>query len=142
MSEAVHSKLTKFYIGADASPIVYTHVKEMLGVPPVVQEAPELDVTSLDSPAREYIGALSVGDELPLEFNWIRDDPGQVAMGAAKIAGTATPFRVDFPDGTRLEFSAVVRSFGPGAAVDEQIKGASTLKISGLVEQSSYEPTP
>jgi len=140
MSDAVHSKLTKFYIGNNASPIAYTHVKEVLGIPPVVQEAPEIDVTNLDSQAREYIGALATGDELDLEFNWIMADPGQVAMGAAKTAGTATPFRVDFPDGTRLEFSAVVRSFGPGAALDEQIKGSAKLKISGLVEQSDYTP--
>lgn len=140
MSEAVHSKLTKLYIGNNASPIVYTHVKEVLGIPPVVQEAPEIDVTSLDSQAREYIGALPTGDELDLEFNWIGDDAGQIALGAAKDAGTATPFRVDFPDGTRLEFTAVVRSFGPGAAIDEQIKGSAKLKISGLVERSEYTP--
>lgn len=140
MSDETHSKLTKMYIGNAASPPVYTHIKGVLGMPPVVQEAPEIDVTSLDSTAREYIAALPVGDELDIEFNWHREDAGQVALHAAKNDGGATPFRVDFPDGTRLEFSAVVRSFGPGAGLDEQVKGSAKLKISGAVEQSSYTP--
>lgn len=140
MSGETHTKLTKLYIGNNASPIVYTAIKGVLGIPPVVQEKPEIDVTSLDSTAREYISGLEVGDELDIEFNWHVADTGQLALAAAKGGTDPVPFKVDFPDGTRLEFTAIVRSFGPGAAIDEQIKGQAKLKISGDVTQSTYVP--
>ena len=137
MSGETHTKLTALYIGDLASPISYTHVTGVLGMPPIVQEKPEIDVTSLDSTAREYVNGLGVGAELDIEFNWHKADAGQVALGAAYTAGSVYPFRVDFPDDTRLEFSAIVRSFGPGAGLDEQIKGQAKLKISGDVTQST-----
>lgn len=140
MSGETHTKETKMYVGDLASPTVYTAIKGVLGVPPVLQEAPEIDVTSLDSTSREYIGGLATGDELDIEFNWHRQDPGQVAVAAAKAAGTPYPFKVDFPDGTRLTFNAIVRSFGPGAALDDAMKGQFKLKISGDVVQTDYTP--
>jgi predicted secreted protein len=140
MANETHTKLTKFYIGDTASPADFKHVAGVLGMPPIVQEKPDVDVTSLDSTAREYLSGLGVGDDIDIEFNWHRTDEGQVALGASYTSGDLKAFRVDYPDGTRLEFNGVVKSFGPGAALDEQIKGSAKIKISGDVTITDYTP--
>lgn len=138
---ATHSKGTKLYIGDGASPEVFSAVKAAQAIPDLGQEKPDVDITNLDSLAREYMNGLGVGDDLEIEFIWDKTDTtGQVAMRTAYTNDTLRNFRVDFPDGTRASFAANVKRWGLGAAVDDAVRMRATLKISNDITWSDYTP--
>ncbi|SDV49820.1 phage tail tube protein [Chitinasiproducens palmae] len=93
--------------------------------------ATDIDVTDLDSTAKEKRVGLQDWGNASLEVNVNYDDAGQQELLTAKRDGKARDFELDLPDGTLVKFRAYVKSFPIAAAVDGVLTATISLSIDG-----------
>lgn len=138
-SNAILAQGTKFAVSADVSPPVFADIPEIGTIGGPDGSAPTIDVTDLDSTAREYVLGLKDEGAFSLEINYIMANAVHAVLRAAWAARTKLRFRVTFSDsGTTVwEFSGFVTGFSQQAAVDTVVKATVGIKITGSI----YETT-
>lgn len=97
-------------------------------------ENPEIDVTTLASLAKEFIGGLVDYGELTMELNFDPDDSTHQQIFADQEASppTVTGWRITFVNPTiNYTWSAFVKSFSINGEVDNPLTGSLTLRLSG-----------
>jgi len=133
MTSAVLSAGTEIGISDGASPPVYNKIPEILsmGTPEITRET--IEVTSLDSTAKEYISGLSDGGSIPLEGNWLAGDTYHQLLKTNAAAGTATTFLIVLPDtpATKVLFTATPESFVITPEPNSQLKFSFSAKVTG-----------
>jgi predicted secreted protein len=140
-SKAVSTVGVKLKRGDGATPTeVFSAIGEVFNLSGPNETAAQIDVTSFDSTAREYIAGLRDGGEVTFEFNFVGDDVSQAGLRSDFAAGTLRNFEIDLHDATatltvpsKYAFAASVTALGNSFAVDDKITGSCTLKISGPV---------
>jgi predicted secreted protein len=139
-SKATSTVGVKLKRGDGAGPEVFAAVAEITSISGPNETAAQIDVTSFDSEAREYIAGLRDGGEISFDFNFVGDDASQAALRADFAAGKLSNYEIDLNDGTvalpvasKYAFAASVTALGNNFAVDDKITGSCTLKISGPV---------
>ncbi|MBX9348724.1 phage tail tube protein [Chromobacterium piscinae] len=130
-SNAISAQGSKLSIMADGK--VYTQIKEIQSFSGFDGKATELDATNLDSTAKEKRKGLQDNGGFQFEVNRVLDDPGQLALEAAKSNSQPQAFKLELPNGKAATFSALVMSFDLKGGVDAMLKGSATLSISGAV---------
>lgn len=111
-------------------------VGRLTSVGEIQPDSEELDVTTLESTGgyREYIQGFRDSGEVEISGFHDASDAGQKALRAAYSSGAAGAFQVDFPDGSKVEFSGFVKSHTIGSAeVDGAIGFGAILRITGPV---------
>ncbi|TGP12920.1 phage tail tube protein, partial [Mesorhizobium sp. M2D.F.Ca.ET.233.01.1.1] len=73
--------------------------------------ASEIDVTDLDSTAKEKRLGLIDNGSFSIDVNVDMTDPGQIALKAAQKASSLQSFKLEYPDGTADTFDGFVKSF-------------------------------
>ena len=106
------------------------------------EKAKQIDVTSLDSSAMEFIPGLMDPGEVTLEGNYVAGDTAQKGIRADLVARVKRNFQLILTDGhptaspavapTTIAFVAVVTDFQIKGGADEKISFSATLKISGV----------
>ena len=102
-------------------------------------ENPEIDVTTLQSTAKEFVGGLVDYGELTLELNFDPNNASHQQLFADMEASppTVTGWRIQFVDPTiNYYWSAFVKSFSISGEVDGVISGSLTLRLSGARQVS------
>lgn len=97
-------------------------------------ENPEIDVTTLSSTAKEYIGGLIDNGELTLELNFDHDNTTHQQAIADQEASppTTTGWRITFANPTvNYTWPAFVKSFSISGEVDGVYQASMTLRLSG-----------
>jgi len=117
-----------------ATPTAWIQVKELKGIKPSGASASKIDVTDLDSTAKEYRTGLVDNGTFDADVMILESDPGQAAVLAAFIASSVNQYKVVTPAKTRT-FSASCLKFPtvPDAAVDGVQTGSASWVISGAV---------
>lgn len=137
MSDAVSAQDTKFYIGAEAgpgSPTLFRKIAEAKTVNRDGADRPDIDVSHLESEAREYRQGLRDSGSFSLEMNWIHDDVGQLRLQTAEGEDEPSEFKVEYPNGKVSYFQGFVKSVnGPNASVDGTLMLTASIRISGTV---------
>lgn len=133
MSAAITSQGFKFEIGDSASPIVYTEVKEIMSFQAFDGQASEIDVTHLQSAAKEFILGLQDFGSFSCDINYVTGDAGQDLMRAAKFSGAITNFRLTLADATTAIFRGYVQSAPLSGSVDSKVDGSYAIRITGAV---------
>lgn len=109
---------TLLKLGDAASPPVYTTIGEVVSIGPLAQKKDLIEVTHLESTAKEFIGGLSNGQEIEIVCNYIPTNTQQVALWtAAGTTSAAKLFKYVLPSGggsLTFSFSAVVLSSSIG----------------------------
>ncbi len=139
MTGAVSSHDVELQLGDGGSPEAFTQVCEILNFNGPNQSAPQIDVTSLCSDAREYIPGLKDGGEFSFDLNYVPGDQMQYLLEHALSTRVTNNFRLVINAGsptTTYTFAAIVTQFGLTGAVDQQIQAAVTLKITGDVTRA------
>jgi hypothetical protein len=102
-------------------------------------QAGDIDVTTLESTAKEFRRGLQDEGEISLECNFEPTDPGQIFCRVAR-AETGSPFgqrnfEIVFPNSppTTLTFAAFVKGFAISGGVDDVNKLALALRVTGPV---------
>jgi hypothetical protein len=127
MTSAVLGSTTTLKLGSGASPQVWTTVAEVLRIGQVGSSAPEVDVTNLDSTAKEYIGGLPDGAQVEFEFNWIKSTQQTTLRDAV---GDTVMFQLTWPGSSSATFAFVVLGFNMAETTPES---QLTASISGRI---------
>lgn len=98
----------------------------------------EIDVTTLDSTAKEYrVGPREPGS-VSMTFVW---DPVTPSTGAQWVKnryddGKESRFSIEWPGSsdTKIKFNAYVTGFNPSFPLEDKITAAVSLKLSGAIE--------
>lgn len=139
MSNAIESQGTKLRIGDTASPPVFTQVKELVSFNAFDGQAQTIDVTSMDSTAKEYLMGLPDNGGFTGEFNFLPKDPGHQAMRAAKKLRQKRRFEFEMSDGSLYEFEAFVMSSPISGGTDAKVDGSFALLVTG---EPDFTPAP
>lgn len=133
MSDALESQGFKLEIETNSVGPVLTEVKEIVSFTGLDGQASEIDVTHMQSAAKEFRMGLQDFGTFQLETNYLPEDPGQVAMRAAKASRLLKNFTATLSDGSTIEFSGFVLAAPVSGGVDSKIDGSFTIRISGDV---------
>jgi hypothetical protein len=113
---------------------VFTAIGEVTAVSGVGGgSASEIDVTNLSSTAKEFILGLKDEGEVSVSLNLDTADTMQTGLRTDRDNNTLRNFELDLTDSgpTTISFSAFVKSYNVGIAVDSQITLEVSLRLSG-----------
>lgn len=120
--------------GGTATPNTYTQVKGLLSFDGFDGTADELDVTDLDSDAKEFVSGIKDEGKFGFEIkNLTKTDPGQQALRAARASGAVVGMKLTLPDTSVASFNTIVKSMPTGGGVNAVLKGKVDCRISGSV---------
>jgi hypothetical protein len=96
----------------------------------------DIDVTDLDSGAKEFRMGLQDNGELQIDVQTSDTDEGQQALNGSKAAsGPASPFVLTFANLKTRSFNAYCKQFSETGAVDGIIMSQATMKVTGVVSK-------
>lgn len=96
--------------------------------------SPEVDVTSLDSTAREKISGLKDNGSFTANMNWVPNNLQHQGLINDQESRVRRWYRLTFSDGTLAEFIGFVTSTSTTGAVDQVVSMALSVSISGAIE--------
>lgn len=123
--------------GGTATATAWTQIKEVKGIKPSGASASKIDVTDLDSTAKEYRTGLIDNGTFAADINVLESDPGQAAVLAAFTGVTVNSYKIVTSAKTRT-FNAICLKFPtvPDTSVDSVQTGSAEWQISGSVTVS------
>ncbi len=136
MTSAVLGSLATLGLGSGASPQVYTTIAEVLRVGPIGSTNPEVDVTNLDSTAKEYIAGLADGNNVQFDMNWVQGNTEQQSLRTSVAAGSTVNLRMAWQTSpnTIAQFDFVLLTFEMGETTPEgQVSASVSGRISGSI---------
>ena len=139
MTVAVLGSGATLQLGSGASPQVYTTIAEVLRCGPIGSTNPEVDVTNLDSTAKEYIAGLADGNSLEFDVNWISSNTEQTSLRTQQASGSTVNMRMVWQTSpnTTAVFDLVLLSFEIGeTSAESQIMASISGRITGSITWS------
>ena len=136
MTSAVLGSGATLQLGSGASPQVYTTIAEVLRVGPIGSSNPEVDVTNLDSTAKEYIAGLADGNTVEFEMNWVAGNSQQQSLRTSQASGSTVNMKMVWPVSpeTTAQFDLVLLDFSMGDTTPEaQVTATVSGRISGSI---------
>jgi len=133
MSQAIQSGPFSVYIGDGATPEVFSRIPEVGDIKAPKGTAEEIDVSSHDSAAKEFLLGLSDGGECSFPINFIPGDTAQQALYDASKSKALVNFQIkddDVPSMT-LAFAARVKEFPFVFPVSGAVTTDVVLRVSG-----------
>jgi hypothetical protein len=130
-SQAIETQGTKLYISPAGSPPDWTQVKELVSFTAFDGQAQEIDVTNLDSEAKEFLMGLQDWGGFNGEFNYVDTDAGQSAMLTAKGDRGIRNFKLEMSNGKYYEFAGFVLNSPISGGVDAKVDRSFQIRISG-----------
>lgn len=133
MANAIETQGFYFRIGNEDSPLTYTEVKEVTSFTGFDGQAAEIDVTHLQSTAKEFLMGLQDFGSFSIECNYLPADSGQDKMRAAKNSREIQDFKVEFSDASTATFQGYVTSAPVSGGVDAKVDTSFAIRITGTV---------
>jgi len=136
MTAAVLGKNATLQLGSGASPQVYTTIAEVLRCGPIGSTNPEVDVTNLDSTAKEYIAGLADGNNVEFDVNYIAGNTQQDSLRTSQAAGSTVNLRMVWQTSpnTNAQFDLVLLGFQMGeTSAETQVSATVSGRISGSI---------
>jgi hypothetical protein len=138
-TKATSTRGVKLQRGDGAATETFTTIAEIISFKGPSEKAPQLDATSFDSSAMEYIAGLPDNGELTAEVQYVGTDAQQQGLRSDLRAGTRRNFKLvlnDTPSGganpTSIAFAAIVTQAPElGGGVNQVVKGSISLRITG-----------
>jgi predicted secreted protein len=96
-----------------------------------------IDVTDLDSPAKEKLMGVKDEGSVSLNFNYIAADAGQIAAFGARDSVTLCTFVITIPKVKKFTFDAFVTTAEVSGGVDQKVALAIGLEITGSIVQAA-----
>ena len=116
-----------------ATSSVFTNVANVRTFSGFDGAASEIDVTNLDSIAKEFRLGLSDPGQFTFEIDYDSANAGHIALRARQTSGVLSNFKLTLPNGGVITFFAYVKKFSLGGGVDAVAKTSVDLRITGSV---------
>src|SRR5687767_6528523 len=123
-TKAIGTAGTKLLRGDGAGPEVFTVIAEIISFSGPTESAKQIDVTSMDSTAREYIAGLRDSGEISFDCNLVTSSATQQGLREDMDDRVQRNFRLILMDNTveadrtTVNFTAVVTNFTWKGATD------------------------
>lgn len=95
--------------------------------------ASEIDVTNLDSPAKEFRLGLVDPGQFTINIDYDSANAGHIALRAKQVSGVISNFKLTLPNATVITFTGFVKKFSLQGGVDAVAKTAVDIRITGAV---------
>jgi hypothetical protein len=119
--------------GGTATPNTMTKINGVLSFDGFDGTADELDVTDLDSTAKEFVSGIKDEGKFGFEAKTLKTDAGQIALRANRTSGAVVGMTLTLPDTSVASFNVIVKSMPTGGGVNAVLKGKIDCRISGPV---------
>lgn len=131
------SALTLTGTFATATPAAWVQVNEIKAIKPSGASNSKIDVTDLNSTAKEFRVGLTDNGTFSCDVFILESDPGQAAVLAAFTGSTNNTYKIVTPSKTRT-FNASCLKWPtlPDASVDGVLTGSAEFVVSGVVTVS------
>jgi len=116
-----------------ATSVTFTNIANVKTFTGFDGAASEIDVTNLDSLAKEFRLGLVDPGQFTFEIDYDSANVGHIALRAKQVSGVLNHFKLTLPDATVVTFTAYVKKFSLGGGVDAVAKTSVDLRISGPV---------
>lgn len=135
MSGAIESQGTLIQRGDGQPTEGFTTIAEITDFDGPGGSASEIDATSLDSTAREFLVGLKDEGQFTFNCNLVPSDTQQQGLRSDRDNRTLRNFKIILTDAanTTLTFAAYVMGFSISGSVDAKVDASITLRISGPV---------
>ncbi len=134
MSDALPTQGFKLEVGdVGDSPAALTEISEITNFSGFDGQAAIIDVTHLQSTAKEKLQGLQDNGGFSLDVNHLPSDAGQKECRAAKAAGGKKLFLLTYSDTSTVQFEAFVMSNPQSGGVDSKVDGSFALEITGAL---------
>jgi len=122
------------------TPTAWIKVGQLKSISATGSSAAEIDVTDLDSTAKEFRTGLKDSGSITMNGFVLDSDVGQAAMLAAFSAQTSKNFKVTYPSGSTpiRTFAGSVKAFPEvgNVSTDGVVDGSIEIRVSGAVTPS------
>jgi hypothetical protein len=136
MTQAILGAGSSLRLGDGASPEIFTKIAEVLRVGAIGQTAAEIDVTNLDSTAKEYIAALPDGETVSISMNFIGGTQQNALRDGVR---TSKNFQMRFSDNTQASFKMVILGFmRDETSPESQLTASVSGRITGPITWGTY----
>ena len=122
---------TKFYRSPDD--VTYTQVARLLSVEVAEASRGSVENTEIDQPDKYKTfepGLIDAG-ETSLSLTWDEGDAGQVLLRGDFESDALVYYRVEYPDGSTVDYHGFITGWGAPVAIEEKITRNVKFKISG-----------
>jgi len=135
MVKAVEAQGTKIEISQVVSPLAYSEVPNVTDFNGPGGQASVIDVSNLQSTAREKKMGLADEGQFTFTLNWDPDDAAHQLLRSQRASRLASEFRVTLADTTPsiATFTGYVLGVVISGGVDNVLKAAVTVEIDGSV---------
>ncbi len=116
-----------------ATPVTFTAIANVKDFSGLDGSASEIDVTNLDSTAKEFRLGLTDPGQFTMNFDYDDSNAGHQALRAKQISGVLTNFKVLFTNADAITFSGFVKKMTLAGGVDQVAKSSADIRISGAV---------
>lgn len=113
---------------------VWTKIKNIISFTGFDGAASEIDVTDLDSTAKEFRLGLQDHGKFSFEMHIDRTDAGQIALEAARKAGKVSQLKLSLPNSETATFNVLVKSTPITGGIDAVLKGSVETRVTGDIE--------
>ncbi len=137
-SNALETQGVVFKRGQGDDPETFTAVGEVVSFSGPGGTASVIDVTSLESTAREKLMGISDEGQFTFDMNMVPDNAQQIGLKDDRAARDLRNFRLELTDipATILSFAGYVLGFALAGGVDDKITASVTVEITGAVTWS------
>lgn len=134
-SEALETQGVQFKRGDGGNPESFTAVGKVVSFQGPGGTANVIDVTSLESTARQKLMGIADEGQFTLEVNLRTDDTQQMGLKNDRTSRTLRNFELILTDvgTTTLSFAGYVLGFSISGAVDDKISASITIEVDGAV---------
>ncbi len=127
------SGFSDYVSGGTATPVEFTEVGEIVDWDGPGGSASVIDVTHLQSAAKEKMIGLMDEGQISLTVNLDLNDTGQLACQTARTNRAKTGFRLTYSDDEIQTFDGYVLGFSSSGSVDDKVSASITIEITGVV---------
>jgi hypothetical protein len=134
---ALKSQGVGFFLYQDDSPETYVEVPDIMSISGPDGSASEIDVTTLDATAKQWLMGLPDEGTISLEAVWGGESSNtqQVALRTARANQSLKKGQIRLTDSPRstYQFQFYCTGWSLSAGVDDAVKCTITLRITGAV---------
>ena len=137
-SNALDAQGMDLQIGDGGSPENFTTIPEIKSFSGPGGSATVIDVTDLQSTAKEKRMGLQDEGQLSFEINYIPTDSEHAQLRTDRANQTERNFQLVFTDGssTTWSFSGFVTGFSVSGGVDDVVNASVTIEITGAISEA------
>ena len=119
--------------GGTATSTTFTNVANVKDFSGFDGSASEIDVTNLDSTAKEFRLGLTDPGQFTINIDYDNSNAGHIALRSKQVSGILSNFKLTLPNTNVITFSGFVKKFALAGGVDAVAKTSCDIRISGAI---------